>query len=1378
MNFYIIIVTFSVAFSGCVILFFDTLTNFILYTKTFHTFYSVDYSLILYEVALGPEKNKNGWESYTSILLYIYGGIGGILLCWLLGNHISRKTHLIIGSLIIALSCFLLFFNITSSRYYYYSIHMMGGIGTAILRVVTPVYLAELATKSKRGMILSTFQSMKYLGRVFAFTLIIYLIHHDHQKYSMTDEDMRRQWDTDHDPKTFSSVTFAYPFILSNYSKNLLKFIKIFPCSFFLLLIFFFIPNSPRYLFYSRHYNKAFKILYRLYTPKKLVTISEEDLPETFFQQIYRYRQKMARLCRDRKRKQHQIFPITDEDEEKLAIYNSTIYSLKETYNEDETKTVNNNQNHLTKKKLTSSPPPNDQYYCIVDEEDQIDDFIDHMEKSKEAVKKAIKEKEEKVKLKKQIRGYYKKKETESENKKKGKEELIVKIEEDQKNKKGDQIENKNKNKKVKIEENQKNKKENPKEIENKNKKEGKEEKKVKIEEDQRNNKKNQKEIESKNKKEKKEETIIKIEEDRMNKKENQKEIENKDKKEEKEKKEKSHISKYKKESENVVIIKIEEDQKSKKENQKEIENKNKKEEKEKEEESHSKYKKESTNEMIIKKEENQKSKNENRKEIEGKDRNERKEEKEVNNISKHKKESTKEMIAKKEEDQKNEKENKRDKVQESEKNKNNNNKIKKKVLIKNIDEIKEEKIVKERTRRHRKVWSADPYLHSKIVKYKNDDSLDIIINPWYQQKPSVIYTTRKKASKLKIPDISKAQPLYSETLKLENQSISILHTVTKSSNNNSKSMEENSKEEESSKQNDLNCAEIMKRISSNQRVYSKTKKSLIPKDDNASSSVVINVETSENDNNELIVHPHNHRRYHTEPPVPSNLSENNTTTNNNNNNTTDQQNNNLADYLTIIVNRDVLKTKSGMKKDEKYETSKKTTNNDETKSRKQINIVNTNDMLGIRKRKPTEIKTTNKQNNDYTIITIKEEEEEEMIKKKENSNKNEDKNSKGKKDTKKIKSNKEKNEMKKGKQEEKREVLKEIKKEKQDEKKEIRKEKQDEKKETKKDKQDEKKEIKNEKAEVKKVESIIKTYSKDTHIMKISSSESLAYHQFKDFDFEPVISRHIINISEEIEKHREMSFFKFYWTLLKHRFALTILMNMTQQLIQYSIFVTYFNLLSDPILSNYLNIFYLFITEFLLYIPVNIYLSCRNRRVILYGGLICIVITYNILIFVMYRLHNFYVYFASVLVILYNSTWGCFPMIYQSEIFPTRARIIGSAIGCLVAQCCHLILFLCLPYTYQYRTLIFCLVIGFIVIFSIFGIFFMKDTNNVELEKIDIVFNRLLTPNKIKKKLIKLSSKKNLNPIKKVSFAIFNNHNRIESNKSYKKEKEKIIPI
>eukprot|EP00833_Pecoramyces_ruminatium_P010489 jgi/Orpsp1_1/1184521/evm.model.c7180000089869.1 len=261
-----------------------------------------------------------------------------------------------------------------------------------MLRVVSPVYLAEIATKSKRGMVISTFQTMKYLGRVLGIILIIYFKHHDNAKYAMTEEDMRRQWDRDHNPKTFSHETFAYPYTLSNYSKNFLKFIKIFPSSFFLFLIFFFIPNTPRYLFYTKHYNKAFKILYRLYTPKKLVTISEEDLPESFFQHIYRYRKKMGLLFGNGFKSgsynyNNKITPISDEEEERLNIYSNSIYSNT---NKDLSGVAKNDPKDASTKTLS----PTTDYYRILDEEDQIDDLVDTIERNQEASKKIEKEKE------------------------------------------------------------------------------------------------------------------------------------------------------------------------------------------------------------------------------------------------------------------------------------------------------------------------------------------------------------------------------------------------------------------------------------------------------------------------------------------------------------------------------------------------------------------------------------------------------------------------------------------------------------------------------------------------------------------------------------------------------------------------------------------------------------------------------------------------------------------------------------------------------------------------------------------------------------------------------------------------------------------------
>jgi len=934
MKYYIIIVTLSVAFSGFVILFYDTLTNFILYTKTFHTFFSVDYSLLLYETVNGIPVSKNGWDPYTSIQIYIYGGICGMLLAWGLGNYISRKSHLIIGSILISLSSFLLVFNITTSRYFYYAIHFVGGIGTAILRVISPVFLAEIATKSKRGMIISTFQTMKYLGRVLAFIMIIYLINHDNAKFSMSDEDMKHQWDKDHNPKTFSHETFSYPYSPSNYSKNFLKFSKIFPSSFFLFLIFYFIPNTPRYLFYSKKYNKGFKILYRLYTNKKLVIISEEDLPESFLKHIYRYRQKLGMLFGNGSNN-CKISPITDDEEENLDIYSHSIYSNSN---------CNKINNSSTKTLTSSSPTKND--YRILDEEDQIDDLVSNIEKNQEISKKLRKERNK-----------------------------------------------------------------------------------------------------------------------------------------------------------------------------------------------------------------------------------EKKKEKEINKTKEKEKESKREREEEGEDDKKRKKE--------------------------------KEKL--EHMKRHRKERSEPSY--NKIAKYITNDSLDITISTNDQKdgKPIILYNNHTKPIKI------------SSNLN-ENENID----------------------------KDFNHVKIMKKLNNNQRVYSKTKKELIPKGDN--SNVVINIGSL---NKELPNHHHKHRRYHTEPLSP-----------NNDNESSKKTNNSDLNEMTIIINRDIYKVNpdSKRKKHEKDKDHKNTTSKKPSSTLKSKNS------------DKNEESTSDTKNENGTEKNIKFKKEIIFIDKEENST--------------------------------------------------------------------------------------LKETSNSTLTMKASSSESLAYHQFNDLDFEPIVSDHILEISKEIEIHNEFSILQLYWGQLKIRLGMIIIMNITQQLFELSIFISYFNLLSETILSNYLNILYFFLTEFFLYIPINLYFSGKNRKYMIFIGLITIVVTYGILLFLMYKLKNFYVYFSAVLVILFNSTWGTIPIIYQSEIFPTRARITGSAIGCLVSQLCNLIFYMLLPKIYKLRHVIVIFVIIFVIIFSVYSALFMRDTSKVEIEDMYYIFMKMVTPKTLTKKLKKISSIKNINPIKKVSFAIINRNN------------------
>ncbi|ORX87282.1 MFS general substrate transporter [Anaeromyces robustus] len=1070
MNYYIILVTLSVSFSGCVILIYDTLTNFILYTKTFHTFFAIDYSLILYETALGPIRNKNGWEPYTSILFYVYGGIIGIILTCILGNFISRKNHLIIGTLLITSSCFLLLFNITPSRYFHYILHLIGGIGTAILRVITPVYLSELATRSKRGIIISSFQVMKYLGRLFAFIIIIFLIHHDKQKYEMPEEDLRHQWDQDHNPRTFTSKTFSFPYTPSNYSKNFLKFFKIFPCCFFLLLIFFFIPNTPRYLFYSKHYNKGFKILYRLYTPKKLVTISEEDLPESFFQHIYYYRMKKG-LRSGRRPKNCKIVPITDEEEQNLSIYNSSIY----TYDTNSNDNINSNNNSTIKKTKKKYLSHN---YCIADEEDQINDYIDQMEKGKEKMKKSEKKKMEIEMLKKENKTNMEKKE----------------------------------------------------------------------------NKTN------------------------IDKKENKINIDKKENKATTDKNEnKSNMDKNK-------------------------------------------------NKTTMDKNENKTTmdKNENKTNIYNKNENEKNMKNENENEDENKKETDKYIDKNKSKDKKN-----------KDKNKNKNK------------EMEIEKRKKEYIKKHIKKKSRDSYKHehNKIIRYKNDDSLDIIFNPNYY---------KYYENKLKEETETNVENNLDKKAILISHRVLTTNTFKKNNNNDD---------------DDYNYNKIIQKINNNQRVYSKTKKYLVPKEDN-SSSVIINMGNSLNINKRSSSsnqkqHHHHQRTINTvqikEPEI-----------------------NNDKGITIKIKNDDDNSNSNNSNKNIKNKNDKNDDKNDKNDKNDSNNVT----LYSQKTKKETEINT----------------------KKNTTGNNNSKKNIINTTDTTNNKS------------------------------------------------------------------SLKKTINKNLN-MKVTSSESIDYNQFINFDFEPIVTQHILEINDEIERNKNIPFFKFYWNQLKFRFGLIILMNITQQFLQFFIFLSYFNLLSEPILSNYLHILYFILTELLLFIPINIFLSNMNRRFILHLGLALIIIAYSFLIFLMYRFKNFYVYFAAVSIIIYNCSWGIIPMIYQSEILPTRARVFGSSLGSLISQCCNLFFFLIVSYSYKYRVLIFCFVIVFIILFTIYSIFFMKDTTNLEIEQMDDVFNQFISPKKITKKLRKrITNVKNINPIKKVSFAIVN-HNS-DNNKNKQKEIQKGLPI
>ncbi|ORX53453.1 hypothetical protein BCR36DRAFT_411226 [Piromyces finnis] len=642
--------------------------------------------------------------------------------------------------------------------------------------------------------------------------------------------------------------------------------------------------------------------------------------------------------------------------------------------------------------------------------------------------------------------------------------------------------------------------------------------------------------------------------------------------------------------------------------------------------------------------------------------------------------------------------------------------------------EVEKEK--ERRMKRHRKGRSMDPYIHDKLVKYKNDDSLDIIFNPDYYKSSSVFYKSHSKLS-------SSFKLEFNNTVKTKsklhtNNSVVIIHPEIPTIH------------ERTSKDND-SYSEIMKKINNNKRVYSKTKKNLIPKDDN-SSSIVIDILSI---NNEIYTphHRKNHRRYYTEPtkinssikstPAAATITTTTTTTTTTPTTNTNKKNVYIDD-LTIVINQNDGRSITHDKERKKYETVKKDQkiakhshkiypvenlklNNDDTI----LDIENVESPINnIMKSNTTKNKVS---------IRIKDDDEEEEIEKYNSNEMN-----------RKVIFNKN-------------EALIHIRNDDKLDNKTLSNDptkytniKDDKINNSGDDKMDKNhKENKNE-------EIIISTIdpSDKTLIMKTSSSDSLAYHQFEEFNFDPIVSQKIININNEIESNRKVPFFQFYWGL-KLRFIIIILMNLTQQFIQFIIFISYFNLLGDQILNNYFHIFYLYTTEFLLFIPVNVYLCSRNRKVVLYGGLVILVATFCVLTFSVIKLKNFYVYFTLVLVILFNSSWSIIPVIYQAEIFPTHARVAGSSVGCLVSQCCHLILFLCIPYIYKGRLIIYGIVIFFIIIFSILGAFILKDTSNVELEKIDNVFKQALDSKKIKKKLNKLYRIKNIDPIKKVSFAI-----------------------
>jgi sugar porter (SP) family MFS transporter len=161
-----------------------------------------------------------GWGVSSLLAGAIFGAFGSGIIT----DRFGRKRVLIIVALFFAVSCILT--ALSSSSVLFISARLFGGLAVGAASVLSPMYVAEVAPASKRGMLVAIYQLTIVIGILCSYT-INYLLH---------DVDNNWRW---------MFATGVVPSIL-----------------FFTGL--FFIPESPRWLYKAGRKEESLKVLIRI----------------------------------------------------------------------------------------------------------------------------------------------------------------------------------------------------------------------------------------------------------------------------------------------------------------------------------------------------------------------------------------------------------------------------------------------------------------------------------------------------------------------------------------------------------------------------------------------------------------------------------------------------------------------------------------------------------------------------------------------------------------------------------------------------------------------------------------------------------------------------------------------------------------------------------------------------------------------------------------------------------------------------------------------------------------------------------------------------------------------------------------------------------
>ena len=189
---------------------------------------------------------QQGW--YVGCALT--GSIVGVSFAGVLSDRIGRKRTMIISAVLFSISA--VGCAICNSYDELICFRIIGGIGIGVASIISPLYISEIAVTSYRGRLVSLYQLAITIGFLGAFFVNYLLL-----SYSI---------------RTGSELVnpFLQNIFITHSWKAMLG-AEAIPAIIFFIIIFF-IPESPRWLILTNHYQPAENILYKIYRNKPLAS--------------------------------------------------------------------------------------------------------------------------------------------------------------------------------------------------------------------------------------------------------------------------------------------------------------------------------------------------------------------------------------------------------------------------------------------------------------------------------------------------------------------------------------------------------------------------------------------------------------------------------------------------------------------------------------------------------------------------------------------------------------------------------------------------------------------------------------------------------------------------------------------------------------------------------------------------------------------------------------------------------------------------------------------------------------------------------------------------------------------------------------------------